>query len=313
MSSFERNNKIKKGIGAIAGLFAMSAAAFGVAYTAATQVKDNEAAIKVNRGRVVDTKVETGVYLDSLLPKISYKKYPTTLQTKAVAATENDSFTIRTAEKARIYGEFKVKYNIDKSDPQFESIYTLQKAESLADIEDDISDYTIPAAIDIYKTVPTTEVNDNLTEIGKRIAKRLQEILNDRGFSYIKVADVVPTGMGLSPKANADLEQIVSEERKLSLLDAQAATARKAAQIVEDQTEVTSRAIQKLRAAGVPENQIAQVYCLQLQRDTVKIGAQFAAGCFGNSGATAAVNVDAANQNTQAPATKPAESAPAPQ
>jgi len=256
---------------------------YGGSYIFATQVKDNEAAIKVKAGKVVDTNVETGVYRDSILPKVSYIKYPTTLQTKAIAATEDDSFTIRTLEKARIFGEFKVKYNIDKEDSQFPSIYTLQKAESLADIEDDIADYTIPAAIDIYKTVKTTDINNNLTEIGKKIAGRLQEILDERGFSYIKIADVVPTGMGLSPKADADLEKIVSEERNIALLDAQAKTAQKRAEIIDDQTEVTTKAITKLRESGVPEDQLSQFYCLQLYRDTDKIGEQFAAGCIGGT------------------------------
>ena len=269
--------------------FVKTSAAFAVvagigysgAYVLSDYVKDNEAAIKIRAGQVVDTEVETGVKFDSLLPKVEYIKYPTTLQTTAVSATESDSFAVRTAERAQIYGEFKVKYTIDKTDPQFASIYTLQKAESLAGIEDDIQDYTIPAAIDIYKTVPTIAVNDNLTETGERIAERLQTILDDRGFSYVNIQDVVPTGMGLSPKANADLEQIVSEERKLALLDAQAATAAKAAEIVGAQTAVTTAAFDALREAGVPEDQLAQFYCLQLYRDSDKIGEQFAAGCIG--------------------------------
>lgn len=268
----------------IFGPVAVGLAVYGGAYTFATQVKDNEAAIKVVAGRVVDTNVETGVYLDSLLPKTSYKKYPTTLQTKTVTAQEGSSLTIRTSEKARIYGEFKVKYNIDKADPNFASIYTLQKAESLEDIEDDISDYTIPAAIEVYKEIKTANVNDNLTVIGQDVAKKLQEILNQRGFSYIKIADVVPTGMGLSDKANSDLEQIVSEERKIQLLEAQDRTAKKAAEIIGAQTAVTVAAIKDLRAAGVPDSQLAQVFCLQTYRDSSKIGEPFAAGCI--AGAT---------------------------
>ncbi len=258
---------------------AAGAILYGVGYTLATQVKDNEAAVKIVAGKVVDTNVQTGVYMDSLLPKTSYKKYPTTLQTTTVAAQEGSSLTIRTQEKARIYGEFKVKYNIDKTDANFASIYTLQKADSLADIEDDIADYTIPAAIDVYKEIKTANVNDNLTDIGQMVAKKLQAILVDRGFSYIKIVDVVPTGMGLSEKANNDLEQIVSEEKKIQLLEAQARTAKKAAEIIGDQTKVTVTAIQALKAAGVPDNQLAQVFCLQTYRDSSKIGEPFAAGC----------------------------------
>ena len=278
---------------------------YGGSYIFATQVKDNEAAIKVKAGKVVDTNVETGVYRDSILPKVDYIKYPTTLQTVPVAATEQDNFTIRTAEKARIFGEVKVKYNIDKHDDNFPSIYTLQKAESLADIEDDIADYTIPAAIDIYKTVKTTDINNNLTEIGKKIAERLQTILDERGFSYIKIADVVPTGMGLSPKADADLEKIVSEERNIALLDAQAKTAQKRAEIIDDQTKVTTKAITKLRESGVPEDQLSQFYCLQLYRDTDKVGEQFAAGCIGGTNRTP-VGVAVSQALSPAPTPTPA-------
>lgn len=301
----EQESNWVKTIAKLGAAFAVVASVgYGGAYIAADYVKDNEAAVKIKAGQVIDTAVETGVKFDSLLPKVEYIKYPTTLQTTAISATESDSFAVRTAERAQIYGEFKVKYTIDKTDPQFASIYTLQKAESLADIEDDIQDYTIPAAIDIYKTVSTIAVNDNLTETGERIAERLQSILDDRGFSYINVQDVVPTGMGLSPKANADLEQIVSEERKLALLDAQARTAEKAAEIVGAQTAVTTAAFDALRNAGIPEDQLAQVYCLQLYRDSDKIGEQFAAGCIGPQQTTVGVAVQ--------PANAPAKAAPIP-
>ncbi|HOO50803.1 MAG TPA: hypothetical protein PLK94_05865, partial [Alphaproteobacteria bacterium] len=63
------------------------------------------------------------------------------------------------------------------------------------------------------------------------------------------------------------------------LLDAQARTAKKAAEIIGDQTKVTVTAIEALKAAGVPDSQLAQVFCLQTYRDSGKIGEAFAAGC----------------------------------
>jgi hypothetical protein len=275
--------------GAITGVFMLAAAGavgYGGAYVVSPYVKDNEAAIMIRAGKVVNTNLETGVQMQALLPKVEIIKYPTTLQTITVGATENDSVTIRTAERARIYGEFKVKYVIDKTDENFGSIYTLQRADELSDIEDDISDYTIPAAIETYKAVKTIEVNDNLDQIGLNIAKELQSILDARGFTYVRVQDVVPTGMGLSDKANADLELIVSEERKISLLEQQALTAQKEAEIIADQTRVTTEALSALRDAGVPSEQLSTLYCLQLMRVNDKVGEPFAAGCMGGTQTT---------------------------
>lgn len=290
-----------------AAAFAVAALGYGSVYGLSEYVRDNEAAIKIKAGKLVDTDVPTGVKFDSLLPKVEYIKYPTTLQTITVSATEDDNFAVRTAEKARIYGDFKVKYTIDKADANFGQMWSLQKAETLAGIEDDIADYTIPAGIDIYKTVAAADVNDDLTKIGGRVAERLQDILNDRGFTYIHVHDIVPTGMGLSDEANADLEKIVSEERRVALLDAQALTAGKAAEVVGVQTSVTVGAIDALRASGVPEEQLAQFYCLQLHRDADKIGTQFTASCIAAANDTpVGFSVSSAPNSPAVSATMPA-------
>lgn len=247
----------------------------GYSYMFAPKVRDNEAALKIVRGELVNASVNTGVKMDAWLPHVEYVELPKFLQTTTVSASEGMDVSIRTKEDVRIYGEFIVKFKIDSEDPNFGLIYTDLKAESIKDIYDDIANYAIPAAIDVYSEIEAQNVNKNLTEIGSKVAARLQEILDDRNYSYIRIEDVVPTGMGLSAEANADLEKIVSERRKLELLEIQGEVADAAIAITEKQTFVTLEALKKLEEAGVPKEDLAQLYYIQLLRDAGKIGTPF--------------------------------------
>lgn len=274
----------------LAGIFAAAATVIGgIGYAGADRVTDREAAVKVVRGKVVDPDVESGVKLSSWLPQTEFIKYPLYLQKVPVSATAEDDVTIRTAEKARIYGTFEVHYVLDRDNDNFGNLYTELNADDIADLEPFIRNYTIPAAIEVYKDVPTTELNDQLTDsldeqgnvvkgIGTKLKERLQEILNSHGYNYIQVKDVIPSGVGLSEKANHDLEQIVSEERKLELLEIQGQVADKSVEITEKQAAVTAKALEALREAGVPEGDLIKAYYLQLLRDNDAIGEQFVPG-----------------------------------
>ncbi len=247
-------------------------------YAVSPRVTDREAALKVVRGKLVDDQVSTGVKWDALFPHVQYIQLPKFVQKITVGATERDEVTIRTKEKARIYGNFEVMYHVDNSVEDFGRIYTKWKTDDIYDLTAYIAKYTVPAAIDVYKTVETSKINDNVTELGKRIAVRLEQILADRGHEYIKVDDVLPSGVGLSGKANADLEAIVSEERKLDLLKVQGQVADQSVAITEKQAAVTAKALEKLREAGVPKEQLIQAYYLQLMRDSDSIGRQLVPG-----------------------------------
>lgn len=262
----------KLGVSLVA-LFGM--ASFG-AYLAAPRITDRNAAIKIVRGKVIDSNVGSGVKFDALLPKVEYVVLPTYRLDAVVSATEKDQVTVRTAEDARIYGTFPITFVLDKTDPNFGNIYTEQKVDGEEDITMNLSPYiarlATPAIIDIYKDIKTTDINDDIPGIGKRIADKLQEYLNNYGFTYIKVKSVMPDGVGLSPKANADLEVIVSEQRKLDLQKVQGQVADAALELTSKQAAVTARALSELRKAGVPEDQLVQAYYLQLMRDGDHLG-----------------------------------------
>ncbi len=250
----------------------------GLWYAFSPRVTDREAALKVVRGKLVDDHVSTGVKWDANLPHVKYIEFPKFVQTTTVGATEADDVTIRTKEKARIYGNFEVMFHVDNNVPDFGRIYTKWETDSIEGLKAYIGKYTVPAAIDVYKGVGTSEIDKDITALGKKVARRLQEILTEKGHDYIVVDDVLPSGMGLSAKANADLEKIVSEERKLKLLEVQGDVADKSVAITQKQAAVTAKALEELRKAGVPEGQLIQAYYLQLMRDNDAIGREFVPG-----------------------------------
>jgi hypothetical protein len=292
----------KVGLSLTAAFLAVS----GCTYTISPRVTERDAALKIVRGALVDAHVEDGVKMDALLPHVSYIRLPKFLQTTEVQASEKDAVTIRTKENARIYGNFKIKFTLDNSDKNFPNVYTELKVDEIEDLFPHIMDYTIPAAIEVYKDVPTNAVNDDLPGVGKRVAEKLQGYLNERGYTYIRIHDVVPSGVGLSQKANNDLEAIVSEERKLELLKVQGQVADRSLDITKKQSAVTVEALDALRKAGVNDSQLIQAYYLQLMRDTDKVGTPFVPGPIPGTGVGAVpVESPARRAPAQAPAATP--------
>lgn len=269
---------------------AVAAACMSV-YAISPRITEREAGLKIVRGALVDDNVSTGVKYDALLPHIEYIQLPKFVTKAKVGASEKDDVTIRTKEKARIYGNFDVMFHIDNTVEDFGRIYTKWKTDGIEDIIPYIEKYTVPAAIDVYKNVETSKINENVTELGKKIAQRLQEILIDRGHNYIVVDDVLPSGVGLSQQANADLEKIVSEERKLDLLKVQGQVAEESVAIAAKQAAVTAKALDELKKAGVPKGLLMQAYYTQLMRDTDSIGKQFVPGPIPGTGVGAVPTV----------------------
>lgn len=266
----------QKGI-VMTGTAALAAASLAV-YSFSPRVTEREAALKIVRGELVDAHVTPGVKFDAPLPQVEYIRLPKWLQRVTVIASGTNSVAVRTKEKAQVFGNFEIHYLLDTDHKQFGELYTKLKCDEISDLEPYIRNFALPAIIDTYKEVPTAAVNDNLTVLGKKIAEKLQGILKDNGYPYILIDAVIPSGVGLSQKANLDLEQIVSEERKLDLQKVQSQVASNSVQLTLLQTEVTAKAFQKLREVGVPENQLVNAYYLQLLRDGDGIGKPGVAG-----------------------------------
>lgn len=263
----------------LSAIFAAAALVVGgLTYAISPRVTERDAGLKIVRGALVEEHVSTGVKMDALLPHVEYIRLPKFVQTTTVQATEESDVTIRTKEKARIYGNFKVLFHIDNTVDDFGSIYTSLKADEIEDLIPYIRDYTVPAAIAVYRDVETSKINDDVPGLGVKIKEELQGLLHERGYTYLVIDDVVPTGVGLSDKANNDLEAIVSEERKLDLLKVQGQVADESVAITEKQAAVTAKALEALREAGVPEDQLIQAYYLQLMRDGDAIGKEFVPG-----------------------------------
>lgn len=259
----------KLGALSLAGLMAVVGTGW---YALSPRVTDRDAALRIVRGKLVDSAVPPGVKMDELFPHVKYIVLPKYLQRMTVNATPSDNFAVRTREKAQVFGNFEVHYTLNNQDPNFSHIFTQLHCDSPEALKPFIANFVTPSVIDTYKEVATISVNDNLTGIGKKIAARLQQELNDAGYTYINIKAVIPSGVGLSPKANADLEQIVSEERKLTLLEAQMKVAEKEKEVALAQSAVTVSAIDALRKGGVAEKDLAPLYYLQSLRVLDKLG-----------------------------------------
>ncbi len=260
---------LTKAGGSLALVFAL---ATGVDWMVAPRVTQQEAAMRISQGQLTDAHVQPGVKMDWWRPGVHYLTLPTTLEKTSVHAGDTDAVTIRTKENSRIYGNFEVHFRIDNNDKNFDKAYTELKVNSIEDIKPFINNYVIPAAIDVYQQIPVLDVNKNQPKIGNDIKTKLQGYLDDHGYTYIRILDVIPSGVGLSKDANDMLEQIVKEERKKTLLETQGQVADMAKAITDKQTEVSLEAINRFKAAGLTGQEAVELYYLQLLHVNDQLG-----------------------------------------
>jgi hypothetical protein len=161
--------------GCFIGAGATAAVASLALYAFSPRVTERDNGLKLVRGELTNSRVEPGVKMDAILPHVEYIKLPKFLQRMKVTANEGDNVAVRTQEKAQVFGEFEIHYSLDNTNEKFSEIYTRLKCDEITDLEPFIKNYAIPAIIDIYRTVPTASVNDDLTTIGKKIAEALQK------------------------------------------------------------------------------------------------------------------------------------------
>jgi len=278
-----------KVVGGLTLAFALATAAL---WAGSPRITERESALKINRGKVVDAHVEPGVKMDSILPHVEYVRIPKWQMEAVVRATEQDQQTVRTSENARIYGNYTIAFEIDGTHPNFGNIYSKLKVDDESDIpivlNPKIEALGIAAVISVYRKIPTADIDNDNIAVGKNITTALQAALEEYELGYVKILNVMPSGVGLSDKANADLEQIVSEQRKLDLQKVQGEVATAALELTAKQSAVTAKALEELKKAGVPESQLMQAYYLQLLRDNDKIGVPFVPGPIPGTGVGAA-------------------------
>lgn len=242
------------------------------AYAGATRVTERDLALKTVRGDLVDGHVTQGLKWDDYMPQVEYIKFPKYRIKTEDEAGQDDIVAIRTKEKTQVYGKFKTQWTLDGNDPNFPNVYTELKADSIEDLSGYVKDFIIPAAIPVYQGLSNNEINNDIPGIGNKMKETMQGYMNERGYTYIHIEDVLPSGVGLSRAANTALEDIVAEDRKMDLLESQKAVAKKAEEVTAEQTKVTVKAYQDLRAGGIPESQLSQAYYLQLMNVFSKVG-----------------------------------------
>ena len=255
---------------AVAGFAAVAAVGFGAAYLMAPKVYENEIGMKIVKGAIVDDSLESGVYMSALLPKTEIREFTRTLVTGTVHATPEDDATMRTADKLRVYGGFRFKFQLDDTHPDWRNAFHKLKANNADDMIDDIGDYLMPAAIDVYSNISSDDINANLTTAGgtgDRIKIATQETLDARDLGFIKLLDVIPTGMGLSPEADSLIEEQATESRKLSIDLTRRELAAQQKETIVDQAAVTVNALNAFMESGLSSDQALYALCLQQQRD----------------------------------------------
>lgn len=273
---------MSNGLKALGALTLVFGAAGGCIYTVSPRITEREAAIKVVRGKVVDDHVRPGLKFDALLPQVDYVRLPLWQMEMVIRASEDDQQTVRTKENARIFGNYTVAFEVNNEHEDFGNIYTKLKIDDESDIpavlHPKLNALGISAVISVYKDIPTANIDDDNIALGNKIKDALQEALNGYNLGYIRIVNVMPSGVGLSDKANADLEQIVSEQRKLDLQTVQGQVADNALALTEKQAAVTAKALEALKKAGVPDDQLISAYYLQLMRDGDHLGKPFVPG-----------------------------------
>lgn len=256
---------------ALGGFAAVALVGLG-AYILSPRVNENEIGMKIVRGALVDESVPTGLYPSALLPHVKINQFTRTLTTGEVQATQESDVTIRTNDKLRVFGGFKFKFLLEDKDPNWNRAFTFLKASDEGDMLDDIGDYLMPAAIDVYSTIPSDNINTDLIAIGERIRVAAQETLNEKGLTFIQLQDVIPTGMGLSPEADKLIEEQATESRRLSIDNTRRELANQQKQTILDQAEVTNNALTAFKDAGLTSAQALYALCLQQQRDADVVG-----------------------------------------
>lgn len=156
----------KLGALCLTGLVALTGSGW---YALSPRVTERDAALKIVRGKLVDSSVAAGVKMDDVFPHVKYIVLPKYLQRMTMHAAPSDNFAVRTKEKAQVFGNFEVHYTLNNQDPNFAHIFTELHCDSPEALKPFIGNFVVPSVIDTYKEVPTISVNDNLTGIGKKL------------------------------------------------------------------------------------------------------------------------------------------------
>jgi hypothetical protein len=312
MSSYDgtgstKSALIKVGAWGAGSLTAITGCFFALDYMAGLRVNQQQAAIQIVNGKVKNPDAGPGVKLDNWFIGHKYIVLPTTLQVTNVDAGKDSQVTLRTKENSRIYANFQVHFELNKKDPNFKKIYTELKIDHIDNIKPFINNYVVPAATKAYHDVSYLDINTKQPEIAGNIVTNLQTLLDKKGYSYIKIVDVIPSGVGLSDEANSQLEQIVKEQRKKTLLEVQGQVADLAQNITRKQTNVSLDAINKLKQQGHMTTQEAiEVYYMQLLHVNDQLGQPNVPGPIPGTG----VGTVASNQAPVAAPAKPAAAKP---
>jgi hypothetical protein len=263
---------LKIGAGLV-GAFTVAALGW---YAMSPRVTERDASMRIVRGELVDSFVEPGVKWDAVLPHVEYIHLTRSYNETEIVVNEKSQQVIRLDNDSQIYAAFATTYFLDNTDPKFGDIFTLLRVDNVDEMQTALSpkinNLVLTAAIDVYKTIPYESMNKDL-DIGKKIKALVEEGLADQGLGYVKIQVVMPKGVSLTPKANEDLEKIISERRKLELLDAQNAVALKSEEVALNQTKGPIAAMNAYKKElDLNGEEALQAYFTQLTHANGKVG-----------------------------------------
>jgi len=275
-----RARNMRRGI-LTAGITAVvSLGAYTFNWLTAPIIKQRDVALEVKNGILVNSHVAPGRQLDHWKWGVHYDVMPGhQLSTTIIGEdeTHKGGVIVRSKEGTQILGNYVMLYHIDRDDKNVGHIYTKLNIDGDAEenekkIEPTVNRYASSVIAPVYSKVGASEINTNIADIRNQLRTAAQKVLDDEGYTYIKVDDYLPNGTGLTAAANQALESIVDEKRKSTLFDAQLLTAEKGKEVSKTQNAVTLENLMSFKNAGMSWDQALQAYQLQLMRDNGKIG-----------------------------------------
>ncbi len=249
-----------------------------------TRITDREIGVKTDVNGRVTEEYKQGEGVVFYMPYFSdVHDYQLTMQTVQVKANEAN---LRTSDNQQVIGAIDVQFQIDPAAGKTSVLYTTFNNDYHTFIQQLAKD----AAVRVFGRQSSINLTSSIGDITDLIRTELQNQLKEKNMP-VTVVNIISNGVGLSEESNRKLEDVMLEQQRTRVLELRSSNAEKAKDVVRKETEVTAAAIKALRDAGVPQEQIPSMLCLQMADKANEVNKPLSPGCLGGSAARVAVNV----------------------
>jgi hypothetical protein len=265
-----------------------------VAVTGCGRVAENEAAVIMNKGAIRETVLEPTLYCvpfcSPFTDIIRYKTFTDTftISSGQEGATSGGGKTPEAAQSRQVFlrssddkfiesVSLSISTEVVKT-PTIRKLVTEFRADSedaeynTELIRDDLQILITQPLVDVIRSYEALAIQDNGTNIGKKLVTALQEAIDARleikkgEVSPIRVKSVVLGGVKFDNETEAILKKKIFAKEQGNIADEANAAAAKQAQAANLQAGVTANIIEKIKGAGAPVGEVASLVCLDMKR-----------------------------------------------